>query len=314
MALALTLAALTASGLIRYEMIPVAAFISGAILSFDQPARNALVASLAPRENLMNAVSLQSAVFNGAAMVGPALAGLTLARFGFAGNFLLNAFSYLAVITALVMIGPLSSGAAPSGNLWNSVREAFGQVRRDLVLPPALITYGALLFFGPSMQFMLPLFVTQSATMGPAELGWLFSAAGAGTVIGALAVASLGDFKSKGWLLLGGTLAWAAALALFVSQSSMVVAVLALAVMGASQTAAGATVVTLLQTRVPPQMRGRAMSLNTLLIMCVRPLGDFPVSAAIAAYGLHPAGLASAAIVGAASLAFLAARPAVRRA
>src|SRR6185295_14356374 len=86
MGVALTLAALQGAGALRFWMIPVAAFASGTILSFDQPARSAIVAALVPKENLMNAVALQSAVFNGAAMLGPALAGWSLIRFGYAGN------------------------------------------------------------------------------------------------------------------------------------------------------------------------------------------------------------------------------------
>jgi MFS family permease len=305
MALALVLAFLTISGVIGFRIILVAAFISGAILSFDQPARNALVASLVPKEKLMNAVSLQSAVFNGAATVGPALAGLALSRFGYAGNFLLNAVSYLAVIAALVAIRPPAVAKTPAASLWASAREALGHVRRDVVLPSALIAYGMLMFFGPSMQLILPVYVVQTIGFGPERLGLLYSAAGAGTVAGAFIVASLGDVRRKGWLLCGSVILWSAALALFITQGNLVLAVIALAVMGASQTAGGATVVTLLQTRVPPQMRGRAMSLNTLLIMCVRPLGDFPLGNAIAEFGLRPTALASAALVGVEALIVL---------
>jgi MFS family permease len=315
MTIAGLLAVLQWSGALSFWMIPIAAFLSGTILSFDQPARNALVSTLVPKENLMNAVSLQSAVFNGAGTIGPALASWTLARFGFAGNFLLNALSYLAVIAALVMVRPPAS-AAPSRatSLWRSVREALVHVRRDAVLPSVLLSYGALLFLGPSMQFLLPIFVRETSTVGSERLGLLLSAVGLGTVVGALTVASLGDVRRKGWLLLGAVLTWASALAVFILQTNLAAAVAALTVLGMAQAAAGASTVTLLQTRVPPQMRGRAMSLNTLLIMCVRPLGDFPAGAAIAAFGLHWAVLGSAALVGAAALALLVTRPAVRQA
>ena len=316
MGFAVLLGLLTTRGLIRFWMIPLTAFASGAVLSFDQPTRNALVAALVPKEHLMNAVSLQSAVFNGASTLGPALAGLALSRIGYAGNFFLNAASYLAVLAALALLrSPMTQGAAGiRQRLLDSVREALRYVRQDAVLPSALSVYGVLLFFGPSAALMLPLFAVHATGLGPAQLGILFSAVGGGTVMGALLVASLGDFRYKGGLLFGSVALWAAALALFISSSTLYGAIAALLMLGATQSVAGATVATLLQIRVPTEMRGRAMSLNTLLIMCVRPLGDFPVGGMITILGLRPAVLLSATLVGVASLALLATHPAVRTA
>lgn len=297
MGLAVLLGVLTALGVVRFWMLPAAAFAVGAALSFDQPARNALIAELVPKEDLMNAVALQSAVFNGAALVGPALAGFALSRIGYAGNFFLNAASYLAVLLALVLLRD-PEVVRPAGRLLDSMREALTYVRRDAVLPSALLGYGALLFFGPSTALMLPLFARQILHLGPSGLGILFSAAGAGTVAGAFALASLGEMRHKMRLLLGSILCWVAALAIFGLSGSMAVAVAALFALGAAQNWAGTATVTLLQTRVPAEMRGRAMSLNTLLIMFVRPLGDFPAGALTEALGLRVTVLAAAAVVG----------------
>jgi predicted MFS family arabinose efflux permease len=316
MGLALLLGTLTAAGLIRFWMIPLLVLGSSATLSFDQPARNALAASLVPKEHLMNAVALQSAVFNGASMLGPALAGLALTRIGYSGNFFLNAASYSAVLAALLLLRVSSSRETvrPVAKLWDSVREALQYVRHDALLPAAVLAYAALLFFGPSAALMLPLFARQVLRAGPTQLGMLFSAIGAGTVVGALIVASLGDVRFKGQLVFGAILLWMAALGAFGLSGSLRVAVPALFLLGAAQNTAGATTITLLQTRVPPDMRGRAMSLNTLLIMCVRPLGDFPAGIAIAGLGLQPTVLLSVLIVGVAWLAILAGCPAVRSA
>jgi predicted MFS family arabinose efflux permease len=106
----------------------------------------------------------------------------------------------------------------------------------------------------------------------------------------------------------GSILIWTAALAMFGWSEGLRVSVPALFVAGAAQNIAGATTITLLQMRVPPEMRGRAMSLNTLLIMCVRPLGDFPAGAIITWLGFRPAVLLGAMLVGAVSLALLVAR------
>jgi MFS family permease len=316
MGLALLLGILTAGGMIRFWMIPLFVLGSSATLSFDMPARNALAASLVPKEHLMNAVALQSAVFNGASMLGPALAGLALSRIGYSGNFFLNAASYSAVLAALLLLRVPSSGetARRVTGLWDSVREALHYVRQDALLPAVVSAYAALLFFGPSAALMLPLFARQILRVGPAQLGVLFSAIGAGTVLSALIVASLGDMRFKGRLVFGSILLWMAALAAFGLSGSLSVAVPALFLLGAAQNTAGATTITLLQTRVPPDMRGRAMSLNTLLIMCVRPLGDFPAGAVVAGLGLRPTVLLSVLLVGVAWLAILAGCPAVRSA
>jgi MFS family permease len=315
MGLAVLLGVLTATGAIRYWMLLLTAFVSSAILSFDQPCRNALIVSLVPKENLMNAVSLQSAVFNGASILGPALAGLTLSRVGYAGNFFLNATSFLVVLAALLLIRAptVPRPAKPSLGLGDSAREALQYIRRDALLPSVVPAYGALLFFGPSAALALPLFAKEILRGGPAQLGMLFSAVGVGTVVGALIVASLGDVTHKVRLVFGSILVWTAALAVFGWSDSLRLSVPALFILGASQNAAGATTITLLQTRVPLEMRGRAMSLNTLLIMCVRPLGDFPASAAIGRLGFRPAILLAASLVGSALLASFAARPTARR-
>jgi MFS family permease len=315
-ALALLLGILTAAGVIRFWMIPLFVFGSSATLSFDMPARNALAASLVPKEHLMNAVALQSAVFNGASILGPALAGLALSRIGYSGNFFLNAASYSAVLAALLLLRASDSreSTRPVARLWDSVREALHYVRQDALLPAVVSAYAALLFFGPSAALMLPLFARQVLRVGPPQLGMLFSAIGAGTVLSALLVASLGDVRCKGRLVFGSILLWMAALAGFGLSGSLHVAALALFLLGAAQNIAGATTITLLQTRVPPDMRGRAMSLNTLLIMCVRPLGDFPAGALVAGLGLRPTVLLSVLIVGVAWLTILAGYPAVRSA
>jgi MFS family permease len=316
MGLALLLGILTAAGMIRFWMIPLFVLGSSATLSFDMPARNALAASLVPKEHLMNAVALQSAIFNGASILGPALAGLALSRIGYSGNFFLNSASYSAVLAALLLLRASESreSTRPVARLWDSVREALHYVRQDALLPAVVSAYAALLFFGPSAALMLPLFARQVLRAGPAQLGMLFSAIGAGTVLSALIVASLGDMRCKGRLVFGSILFWMAALAAFGLSGGLRVAVPALFLLGAAQNTAGATTMTLLQTRVPPDMRGRAMSLNTLLIMCVRPLGDFPAGVVIAGLGLQPTVLLSVLIVGVAWLAILAGWPAVRNA
>ncbi len=311
--LATLLGVLTLTGTIRFWMILVLSFITGTVLSFDQPARGALVPALVPREDLMNAISLQSMVFNGASTIGPALAGISVGLIGYAGNFFLNGISYLGVLAALLLMHvPPSDGGAHRPSLASSIRTALGTVRRDRVLPWVLSGYAMLLFCGPSPALVLPVYAVHILHIGPEKLGLLFSAAGIGTVIGAAVLASLGDSPRKGYLYFGGILLWVVALACFAFSSSLWLSMLFLIVFGIGQTFSGTTTVTLLQTRVSEQMRGRMMSLNTLLIMGVRPLGDFPAGALIGAIGAPETVLLSAGLVGAYSLFVFLFRPAVQ--
>jgi MFS family permease len=301
--LAAVLGILTILGVIQVWMIVLLAFCSGTILSFDQPTRFSLVPVLVPKEDLMNAISLQTTIFNGAAVIGPSLGGVTVGLLayaatrvgitnplaGYAGNFFLNAISFLGTLAVLFMLRIPEELAAESkekrGPFLTSIRASLVTVGRDPALPWVLSGYGALLFFGPSTSLILPYFATQLLHLNAFQLGLLFSAAGLGTVIGALAVASLGDFRYKGALLLTSFFLWCIALFVFAFSQLFWLSMLTLFFFGIAQNSVAATAITLLQTRVPPQMRGRVMSLNTLLVMGVRPLGDFPAGALIGVFG-----------------------------
>lgn len=329
--LAAILGVLTITGIIQIWMIVLLAFCSGSVPSFDQPTRASLIPMLVPRQDLMNALSLQATVFNGAAFIGPTLAGVLMELFGnlhiqsdtmtvslfpYAANFFLNAISFFGVLFVLLMLRLPEAAAEESrarrGPLLASILDSLGTVKRDAVLPWVLSGYGALLFFGPSNTLILPIFGTQILHLSPIELGLLFSAGGLGTIIGALAVASLGDFKQKGWLFLVSLLLWSCALVAFAISRVFWLSLLTLLLFGMAQNGVGTTTTTLLQTRVPPQMRGRVMSLNTLLIMGVRPLGDFPASGLITLMGGPLTVLLCASLVGIYSLYLVTGKPVIR--
>jgi MFS family permease len=295
--LAILLGFLTQSGLIQLWVILVLAFLNGTLLSFDQPARGALVSVLVPKEDLGNAISLQAMTFNGASTLGPALAGFGISTLGFAGNFFLNGASFLAVLIALCLMR-VPSGPTHQQSTIQAIRTALGTVRRDEVLPWVLSGYAALLFLGPSSALILPVYAVRILHVGPDRLGMLFSAAGLGTILGALFLASLGSSPRRGPIYLKGIFIWVLALAGFAISGRFWISMTALLVFGIGQTLAATTTITLLQTRVPEQMRGRVMSLNTLLIMGIRPLGDFPAGALIAGIGVPGTVLLSASLVG----------------
>ena len=296
-ALAILLGFLTLFGVIQLWMILVLAFLNGTLLSFDQPARGALVPVLVPKEDLGNAISLQAMIFNGASTLGPALAGFGVATLGYAGNFFLNGASFLAVLIALYVMR-VPGGPIHQQSTSQAIRTALSTVRRDAVLPWILSGYAALLFLGPSSALILPVYAVKILHIGPERLGLLFSAAGVGTILGALFLASLGSNPRRGPVYLSGIFIWVVALTAFALSGQFWISMIALLIFGIGQTLAGTTTITLLQTRVPEHMRGRVMSLNTLLIMGIRPLGDFPAGALIAGIGAPGTVLLSASLVG----------------
>lgn len=312
MVLALTMGLLTITGVIQVWMIVLIAFGSGAVLSFDQPARAALISTLVPREDLLNAISLQSTVFNGAATLGPAFAGIAIDAIGLPANFFLNALSFAPVLVTLAVIRSPQGQTAVRGKLVAQIREALGTVKRDPVLPYMLTSYGVLLFAAPSLPLLLPVLAVRNLHISASTLGFLFSAAGCGAVLGALFLAITSDIGGKSPVLFGAFTAWVTSL-IFVGFSRTVVAsFVALVVFGMSQSIIGTITSTLLQIRVPPEQRGRVMSLNTLLIMGVRPLGDFPAGGLINLVGAPITAAVSAIVVGVMAFSLFAKHAALR--
>jgi MFS family permease len=314
---AFTLAALTATGAVRLWMVVVIAFSSGVLLSFDQPARASLLPLLAPPEDLMNAISLQTLVFNAASIAGPPLGGAVAAMVGLAGDFALNGCSYGAVIISLLLLPPQST-VAPTGSpapsrTWSAVREMLAVIQRQPAVSAAVLVYAVLLFVAPSQALLVPLFITSVLHRGATGLGFLFAASGVGTVAGSLFVASFGDHQRKGPLLVSANAAWVIALATFALTRGFAEAFVMLLLMAAAQSVFSTTVVTLMQGAVEARMRGRIMSLNTLLMMGVRPLGDFPVSVAASFFGIANAALLAASVVAVAGALVFSLRPAVWR-
>jgi predicted MFS family arabinose efflux permease len=295
--LAMLLGSLTYLGAIKLWMIIGIAFFNGVLLSFDQPARGALIPLLVPREDLGNAISLQSMIFNGASTLGPALAGFAVATVGYAGNFFLNAASFLGVLVVLFCMR-VRAQPGHRQSVMQSIRTGLGAVKRDAVLPWVLSGYAALLFLGPSSALILPVYAVTVLHIGPERLGLLFSAAGVGTIIGAMFLASFGNTARRGMVYLGGIFLWVLALSVFALSTWFWISIVALVVFGTGQTLAGTTTAILLQTRVSENLRGRVMSLNTLIIMGIRPLGDFPAGALISGIGAPATVTLSATLVG----------------
>ncbi len=302
---ALILSLLTVSGLVRVWSVVLLAFFSSAVSSFDQPARAALLPRLVPEEDLGNAVALQTLAFNTAATLGPTLAGVCIAWLGFSGTFFLNAVSFLGVLAALVWmrvparegngeaLGRLSPAAFFSSSL-----EGIAAVRGNAMLSFALSAYGVMLLVGPSTSFLLPLLATKVLGASETQLGLMFSAAGIGAIGGALVTASLATGVSKVRFLLLCLAVWSGAMVGIGVLRSFWVVLPVLFIWGAARNAVGTTASAILQLNVADALRARVMSLNALIVMGARPLGDFGLALLVSAFSVAPVILGGAAIVG----------------
>ena len=306
MSLAILLGVLDLLHVVRVWMIVVLAFTNGVALSFDQPTRAALIPELVPKDEILSAFSLQAIVFTGASTVGPALAGLLLPKIHYAGVFFASGASYLLILGALFAIRFEHVAAPTRTPSPQAIKDGLAAVKADVALPSLLLVYGAMLFFGPSPAILLPVMGTKVLHLDSQHLGFWFAATGGGTVVGGLVLASLNDPRRKIRILLASALFWSLALAGFAASRSFFPSLGALTVVGLFQVGVTATMIALLQTRVPRAMSGRVMSINTLLIMGVRPLGDSAAASVIAKAGAPFTATACAAIVGVLALFVLA--------
>ncbi len=271
---AVALATLTWLGVIQVWHILLASCISATALAFDNPARQALIPDLVPAGDLFNALSLNSATYTGAALVGPALAGILLVPLGAGTLFFLNAVSFLAVIVALASLrgARTHSGGRDSSlraSFWNGL--SYASHNRLLVALLALSSLGGI--FGRSYQNLLPAFGRDVWHAGPEGYGLLLSAAGGGAVIGAFGLASIRQLKNQGAVMMVNGFLFSLSLVGFSLSPAIWLGALLLVVAGITSTVFSTIISTFIQFAVPNEMRGRMMSLYTVTLIGLPSLG-----------------------------------------
>lgn len=291
--LAAALALLTWSGAIRPAHILVTTFLGALLLAFDNPARQSLIPELVPRADLLNALSLNSATYTGAALVGPALAGLLLDTVGAGWLFMLNAASFLAVIGALLAMRGIPRRPGRPTSLRDSLLGGFAYAGRDraVLLLLALSALSAL--FGRSYQQLLPVFADDIWRVGSGGYGALLSAAGGGALLGAFAMASVRDVQAHGRVLIVSGIIFCAALAAFALSPLFWVGIVLLVLVGVTSTVFTTMIATVIQLRVPGELRGRVMSLYAITLIGLPSLGALGVAAASRALGAQAPALAA---------------------
>jgi MFS family permease len=273
MLLAFLLAFLTLRHAVTVWHIMAIAFLNGVVNAFNAPVRQSIIADLVPRQDLQNAIAINSAQFQTSRMLGPALAGLTLAALGPGWCFFINAVSFLTVIAALVLmdVPPLPS-RRPQPVLRN-VAEGLRYVWKEPTIFTLLMIAAIPSLFGQPYQAMMPAFAVSVLHTGATGLGLLQSAAGAGALVGALLIASLAKLKRRGQFQLYMLLAFGFTLELFSLSRWLPVSLGLVFVVGLASMAYNSLNQTFIQSLVDDEMRGRVLSLLTMTTLGLQPLG-----------------------------------------
>jgi len=275
MILAFVFAALVWSGLIRPWEIIVLGLFGGVAMAFDMPARQSFVVEIASREDLMNAISLNSAMFNGARIVGPAIAGFLMAKVGIALCFLIDGVSFLAVLAGLLMmrLPPQARSAAKGGAIAQSL-EGFRYVWNHTRVRTIFALFAIVGIFGWSYSVLMPAFARDVLHLGEQGYGFLLGASGVGALIGALTTATFGTSISSRKLAFGGVWLFCLMLLIFSFNRNLTIAMLCLAGTGFGMMLFFSTSNTTVQTIVADEMRGRVMGIWALIFGGMIPFGS----------------------------------------
>jgi MFS family permease len=280
MTFAFVFAVLVWSGLIRPWEIIVLGLFGGVAMAFDMPARQSFVVEIASREDLLNAISLNSAMFNGARIIGPAIAGFLMAKAGIALCFFIDGVSFLAVLAGLFMmrLPPHVPGTASGGPLAQSL-EGFRYVWNHVRVRTIFTLFAIVGIFGWSYSVLMPAFARDVLHLGEQGYGFLLGASGVGALVGAFTTATFGSGVSPRKLAFGGVWLFSAMLLIFSFNRNLVVAMLCLAGSGFGMMLFFSTSNTTVQTIVPDEMRGRVMGIWALIFGGMIPFGSLEAGA-----------------------------------
>ncbi len=275
-AFALTIALLTTFGLVEYWHVLVLAFLTGLALTVQMPTSQAVVSTLVDRTSIGNAVALNSAQYNLARIVAPAVAGLFIAAGSLALGFWVNAVA-LALVTLLIaslrIPSPRDADRVQAA-LWRDLQDGVRFVARNRVLAVVVLLPAVPALFVLNYLTFIPLYARDILETGAVGLGLLTGAIGVGALVGALSLATMRPSGGSGRLMLGGLAIVGVALTTFALSRSLPISMLALALMGAFQVAYYSTTNTLIQVLVPARLRGRVLSLYVLTSIGLIPIAN----------------------------------------
>jgi MFS family permease len=261
----LALGALVVSGHVVFWHVYVISLINATIAAFDAPARQSLFPMLVPRGQLQNAITLNAMLFQSGLLVGPAVAGILIARVGIASPFFVNAISYFAIIGALLAMRiPPIAPRGPLGSIRAELVGGLRYVRASAILPLVLAIEATLSIFGHN-QALITIFARDVLGAGPEGLGLLLSSIGAGAIAGMVALLLVGDIRRKGAFMLASGGVYALTLLIFAWSRSFPLSVAVLAVLGFADATWGTLRNAIAQLAAEDAYRGRVMSLVVIV-------------------------------------------------
>ena len=276
---AFALAALTLSGRVQVWHVLVLAGALGAINAFDMPGRQALVIQMTSKEDLINAISLNSATFNAARVVGPAIAGLLLAAVGEGTCFLINGVSFLAVILSLTAMRiPPAAPKAPAP-MWRHLVDGFRYAGHHSAVRRVLALMGAATLAGMPGLVLMPFFADDIFHRGARGLGVLMGAMGVGAVVGTLTLARRTELSGLGRVMVIGGLTTGACYLAFALSPFFYLSLALMPVVGYSVMRQMASANTTIQTLIPDEYRGRIMALYSMTVVGLGPFGSLAAGA-----------------------------------
>jgi predicted MFS family arabinose efflux permease len=274
MATAGILTILVATGVVHVWHILCLSFISGFAQAFGGPAYQALIPTLVEKDDMPNAIALNSIQFNVAVMVGPALAGQALAKLGEKWCFGLNALSFLAPIISLSIISARFLPIKTSETMYNSLKQGIQFARKQVSMEALIVLAFCMTALGMPMRTYIPVFVKDIFHRGPETYGNLLALMGLGSILGSLTIAGAGNMKRKGLIALGALICLGAGISAFAFSKSLPFSGAILVLVGASMMAVFATVNSLVQLITTNEMRGRVMSVYNFAFRGGMPMGN----------------------------------------
>jgi MFS family permease len=271
---ALTLAVLTTFDLITVQWVMGLAVFSGLLTAFEVPTRQAFVAEIVDREDLMNAIALGSSAFNLARVIGPALAGALIATAGLAACFFANAATYLAVIASLFRMDVEGSRAPAVVPLWAALREGFSYVFGHRWPRALTIIVATFSIFGFSFVPLMPVFARDALGLDATGYGAMVASIGVGAVAAAFFMAAFGDQMRQSRLVLGSSSLFGAILLAASLAPDFWSAVVLFTATGGVMALNGIAANTMLQSEAPNELRGRVMGFYSFMVLGLAPFGS----------------------------------------
>ena len=273
MTLAFILAGLTLAHKVQVWHIFVLAALLGLVNAFDIPARQSFMVEMVGREDLINAIALNSSMFNGARIIGPAIAGIMVATVGEGWCFFANGASYIAVIVGLLLMHVQFQRRDHTVSPFEHMKEGFRFVRNTTPIRDLLLLLGLISLVGMPYAVLMPIFADQILHVGARGLGILMGATGVGALIGALLLATRSGVSGLGRWIVVSTASFGVSLILFSWSRIFWLSVIFLVPVGMSMMVQMASSNTLIQSMVPDRLRGRVMAVYSMMFMGMAPFG-----------------------------------------